>query len=233
MTNDSEQRQLQAGLAALGLEAAPEMTAQWLTYLGLLRQWSNSYNLVAPGDLEALLPRHLLDALSIHHLLGTGAVLDVGSGAGFPGLALAIARPHQAFWLLDSNGKKARFLRHVVRQLGLGNVQVLHQRVERYSAEAGFSTITSRAFSSLAAFAQAVRHLAGPDTRLLAMKGRMPEQELAELPAWVTVEAVHAIEVPGLAAARHVIQMTLDPASDNPGSERPGNVNESKPGNES
>ncbi len=153
--------------------------------------------------------RHLLDSLSIRPWVRSGSLLDVGSGAGFPGLPLAILDPGMPVTLLDSAGKKVRFLRHVVRSLGLANVELVHSRIERFSPAREFSNITSRAFSSLPAFAEAVRHVAGADTRLLAMKGKHPQQELDGLPDWVAVEAVHRIEVPGLGAERHVVLMSL------------------------
>jgi 16S rRNA (guanine527-N7)-methyltransferase len=209
--HSNERGALEQGLVALGVQPQAGATDQWLEYLALLRKWAGSYNLVAAGDLAELVPRHLLDSLTLDAFLPAGAVLDVGSGAGFPGLALAIARPAQHFCLLDSNGKKVRFLRHVVRELGLENVQVEHQRVERFSAAPEFSTITCRAYSSLLNFVTAVRPLAGPDTCLLAMKGRLLEQELDAMPAWASVVAVHPTAVPGLSAQRHIVQLSLSP----------------------
>lgn len=174
-----------------------------------MRQWSKSYNLVSSGDLDSLVSRHLLDALSVHKFLKGDKSLDVGSGAGFPGMALAIVNPAQQFWLLDSNGKKVRFLRHVARQLDLRQVHVIDQRAEHYSTDIKFSSITCRAFSSLSAFARAVRHLACPEARLLAMKGRLVDGELAGLPGWVRVTKTQRIKVPGLDAERHVVCMSL------------------------
>ena len=209
--SNNERGALEAGLAELGLQAPVATVDQWLQYLAMLRKWAGSYNLVAAGDLPELVPRHLLDSLAASPFVQNGPVLDVGSGAGFPGLALAIARPTQRFCLVDSNGKKARFLRHVVRELQLDNVQVEHQRVERFSAEPEFSTITCRAYSSLLDFVTSVRPLAAPGARLLAMKGRVLQPELAAVPAWAKVEAIHAVAVPGLSAERHIVQLSLNP----------------------
>jgi 16S rRNA (guanine527-N7)-methyltransferase len=136
-------------------------------------------------------------------------VLDVGSGAGFPGVPLALVNPEKHFLLLDSAGKRVRFLRHVVRTLGLENVTVSQSRVEEFKHGAPFDTIVSRAFSSLALYAARVGHLAGDLTRMLAIKGRLPSEELAALSPSVKVEAVEAYQVPGLHAERHVVIMSL------------------------
>lgn len=165
---------------------------------------------MAPGDLDDLYTRHLLDSLAILPYLADGPLLDVGSGAGLPGLPLAIARPGLEVTLLDSAGKKARFLRHCVRTLGLDNVEVVSARVENFQPGVEFGTITARAFSALTAFAEAVRHLSGPKTRLLAMKGKRPGEEINDLPDWVRVDSVQPLEVPGLAAQRHLVLMSVE-----------------------
>lgn len=203
--------EFEAGLAKLGIEASPEQLDRLARYLKQLRKWNAAYNLVASGDLEHLYARHLLDSLSILPFLEKGPLLDLGSGAGLPGLPLAIMQADTHVTLLDSAGKKARFLRHVVRSLGLDRVEVVQQRIECFSPALEFSTITARAFSSLRVFAEAVRHVAGPDTRLLAMKGRYPTEELDDLPDWIAAAPVHRLEVPGLAAERHLVLMSLRP----------------------
>lgn len=202
-------QQIEEGLTGLGIEAGTDQVGQLAQYLELVRKWNRSYNLVSKGDLDHLVTRHLLDSLAIQPYLKPGALLDVGSGAGFPGLPLAVMEPGRPVILLDSAGKKTRFLRHVVRTLGLQNIEVVHSRVERFSPGHEFSNISSRAFSTLAGFAEAVRHVAGADTRLLAMKGKRPQQELAGLPDGVRAEAVHRIEVPDPGAERHVVLMSL------------------------
>lgn len=201
---------LEAGLSSLGLAPDAQAVDRLLAHVGLLRHWGRTYNLVAPGDLDHLVSRHVLDALSIHSHVPPGPLLDVGTGAGFPGLPLAILSPERPVVLIDSAGKKVRFLRHVIRTLDLDGVEAVHGRVESFSASEEFRTITTRAFSSLAAFAGAVRHLAGPAARLLAMKGKAPEPELAALPPWARVEAMDNIAVPGLAAERHLVTLALD-----------------------
>jgi len=200
-----ERLRLDRGLDALGLVPGEAAREQLLEYLDQLRHWGKTYNLVAPGDMPWLLERHLFDALSIAPWCGPGPLLDVGTGAGFPGLPLAILVPKRQTILIDGAGKKIRFLRHVIRQLSLDQVEAVHERVECFATASGFDTITSRAFSSLADFAGGVRHLAGPDTRLLAMKGRAPTAELAELPGDISVEAVEPVRVPGLEAQRHLV----------------------------
>jgi 16S rRNA (guanine527-N7)-methyltransferase len=198
-------------LVALRLDASEAARDAWLRHLSLLRQWGRTYNLVAPGEFDQLVTRHLLDSLSIHARVGDGPLLDVGTGAGFPGLPLAILRPERATVLIDSAGKKVRFLRHVIRELGLEQVEAVHGRVESFSPRVQFSTIVSRAFSALGDFAAVTRHLAGPETRLIAMKGQVRDEELEELPAWAHVQAVERLDVPGLPAERHQVTLTLDP----------------------
>jgi 16S rRNA (guanine527-N7)-methyltransferase len=203
---------LEAGLAVLGISADERQIECWLGHVRLLRQWGRTYNLVAPGAMGELVQAHVLDALAIHRWVSEGPLLDVGTGAGFPGLPLAILDSSRPVVLLDSVGKKVRFLRHVIRELGLDTVQAVHGRVESFSPTVEFSTITSRAFSSLVDFATAVRHLAGRDTRLLAMKGKSPDEELAALPAWVRVLGVEPVSVPGLDAERHLAILAVAPA---------------------
>lgn len=204
-----ERARLDQGLAELGLSPDEQARGRLLDYLELVRHWGKTYNLVAPGEMPVLLERHLLDALSIARWCGPGPLLDVGTGAGFPGLPLAILEPGRATVLLDSAGKKVRFLRHVIRELSLEQVEAVHDRVEGFSPASAFSTITSRAFSSLADFVEGVRHLAGPETRLLAMKGQKPADELQMLPRGVSLEAVEPIRVPGLDAQRHLVILSI------------------------
>ena len=179
--------------------------AQFLEELG---RWNRAYNLTAIEDPGEMAIRHVLDSLSIAPWVH-GRVLDVGSGAGLPGIPLAIMDPELDVILLDSAGKKARFLKHAARILGMQNVEVVQARVEVYRALVPFDVIVSRAFSSLAEFARASRHLLGPRSRLLAMKGRRPDEEIAALPERITLEAVEKLAVPGLHEARHLVIMSL------------------------
>lgn len=209
----AERRDLERGAEALGVPLDAAALDRMATYLGELRRWNRTYNLVAPGELRRLVPRHVLDALAIHGDSGRGPLLDVGSGAGFPGLPLAILDPERPVVLIDSAGKKVRFLRHVIRALGLEAAEAVHGRVESFSPDRDFSTITARALGSLADFAALVRHLATPATRLLAMKGKFPDEELAALPPWVRAESVRALDVPGVDGERHLVTLRIVPES--------------------
>ena len=155
--------------------------------------------------------RHLLDSLSVHRSVRGRRVLDAGTGAGFPGIPLAIARPQWEFTLLDSAGKKVRFLNHVKRALSLRNVTPVQARLESFSDDRVLDTIISRAFTSLADFATAARSLLSPATRLCAMKGKYPDSELDALPAWINVVAVEKLLVPGLQEERHLVIMCVNP----------------------
>lgn len=207
--NQSEQIKLASGMDRLGLDAEAGKLDKLLRYMALLREWSGTYNLVAPKDRDFLLTRHLLDSLSIAPWLQPGSLLDVGTGAGLPGLPLAIIKPEMEVTLLDGAGKKIRFIRHVVRTLELGNIHPRHMRIEDLADDRGYANITSRAFATLAQFAAAVRHIANPSTRLLAMKGVYPGGELEELPAWVNVQSVESLTVPYLHAERHLVLMSI------------------------
>jgi 16S rRNA (guanine527-N7)-methyltransferase len=211
--NHPERIKLESGLARMGLDVPTGAIDGLLTYMVLLKEWSGTYNLVAKRERDFLLARHVLDSLSIARWLQPGSLLDVGTGAGLPGLPLAIIRPETEVTLLDSAGKKIRFIRHVGRTLKLANIHPLHQRVEVLAEEHAFANITSRAFASLKEFVEAVRHNADEDTLLLAMKGAYPAKELEELPDRVNVKSVEQLTVPYLHAERHLVIMSI---SDSP-----------------
>jgi 16S rRNA (guanine527-N7)-methyltransferase len=198
-------------MTALGLPGEGETATRLLAYLDLLARWNRSYNLTAVRDPLEMVTRHLLDALAVLPWVGNGRLLDVGAGAGLPGIPLAIARETLEVTLVDSAGKKVRFMRHVKRALGLENIEPLHARVEALPAGEAFDSVISRAFTSLAEFAASVRHLAVPGTRLLAMKGRRPEAEIGQLPDWLSLDAVEALRVPGLHEQRHLVIMSAKP----------------------
>ena len=210
---DKDRGQLESGISRLGIETTQGQTGQLLAYLELIRRWSAGYNLVSAGELNELVTRHLLDSLAIRPFIGPGRLLDVGSGAGFPGVPLAVLGPGLEVTLLDSSGKKVRFLGHVRRSLGLANIHPVHERIESFSPGLEFSTITSRAFSSLRTFVESTRHLARPETQLLAMKGKYPHEEMSNLPDWGSVRCVEALEVPGLHAQRHLVVMHVSNGS--------------------
>ena len=202
-----ERIKLQSGLARLELDVASDAIDGLLAFMALLKEWSGSYNLVAPGERNFLLARHILDSLSITRWLQPGSLLDVGTGAGLPGLPLAIIKPEMEVTLLDSAGKKIRFIRHVGRTLQLSNIHPLQQRAEELNQ--AFVNITSRAFGSLRGFAAAVRSCANESTRLFAMKATYPHQQLEELPDWVNVLSVEQLTVPYLHAERHLVIMSI------------------------
>jgi len=199
---------LEAGLAALSVEVAPGAVEALLTFITLLEEWSGSYNLVAPRDRKFLLQRHILDSLSLAPWLKPGSLLDVGTGAGLPGLPLAIIRPEVEVTLLDSAGKKIRFIRHVGRALQLSNIHPRQQRVEALETGEAYANITARAFASLRDFVEAVKPYADRDTRILAMKGSYPHRELEDLPDWIKLLSVEELTVPGLHAERHLVMMS-------------------------
>jgi 16S rRNA (guanine527-N7)-methyltransferase len=180
-----------------------------LAYLAVLQRWNKTYNLTAVKKPAQMITRHLLDSLSVAPWVGNGSLLDCGTGAGLPGVPLAIAKPELDVTLLDSRGKKIRFLNHVRRELGLKNITPVQDRLESFVPDAPFDSIISRAFSDLASFARAAEHLAHPETRLLAMKGRYPDNEVRELPDNVRVDSIEVLRVPELQEDRHLVIMSI------------------------
>ena len=183
---------LEEGIRELGY---PVPSDKLLQYLHLLDKWNQAYNLTAVRDIEAMVTRHIIDSLAILPWVKGAQLLDVGTGAGLPGIPLAIARPDLHVVLLDSNGKKIRFLHEVKRMLSLVNVDIIQTRVENYHPSHGFDTVTSRAFSDLAHMTKLTQHLIATDGIWLAMKGRWPEAELAGLQHPYRVESY---QVPSL-----------------------------------
>jgi 16S rRNA (guanine527-N7)-methyltransferase len=203
---DALRPDLESGLRQLGLDAA--LAAPLLAYLALLARWNATYNLTAIRDPREMLVKHLLDSLAMQPYVRDLATLaDLGTGPGLPGIPLAIATPALQVTLVESNGKKARFLREAVRQLKLANVQVAESRIEAFRPEATFDAITARALATLPLILELGGHLPGPNGRLLAMKGVLPEDEIAALPAGWRLQAVHPLTVPGLGAERHLLEV--------------------------
>ena len=201
---------LVAGLSALELDADIAARAKLSQYIALLDKWNRTHNLTAIRDPEQMVTHHLLDSLAVlGHLPNATSlrVLDIGSGGGLPGIPFAIARQDWRVVLLDSNHKKAAFLRQAAIELGLANVEVCAVRVEDYVAEVLFDVVISRAFSDLATFATVARRLVARGGRLVAMKGLYPHEELRELPQDVVVAEVPAVRVPGLDVQRHLVIM--------------------------
>ena len=197
-----------SGLAALGFAAEP-LASRLLDYLALLVRWNGTYNLTAIRDPGEMLSKHLFDSLAIAPFVH-GALADIGSGAGLPGIPLALARPELAVTLVEANGKKARFLREARRHLGVGNLAVAESRAESFDAAAQFDCLVSRAFGSLAEFVRVGGHLLHERGQLLAMKGQHPDDEIAALPAGWHVANIHTIDVPDLAAKRHLLVIERD-----------------------
>jgi 16S rRNA (guanine527-N7)-methyltransferase len=196
---------LRQGLTRLKIEFSPQQVEQSLAFVTLLQKWNRAYNLTAVRDVGQMLVQHVLDSLSILPYLWGTRLLDVGAGAGLPGIPLAIARQDIQVILLDSNGKKTRFMQQAVLELALDNVEVVQSRLEEYRPEQPFDTVTSRAFSSLGAFVRMSAPLCGRGGRLLAMKGKNPEQELQGVDLSEFVSIIQRLHVPGLNAERHVI----------------------------
>ncbi len=202
--------QLDDGLAAMGLALKPEQREAMLGYLGLLAKWNRAFNLTAVRDPASMVRRQLLDSLSILRWTDSGPVLDVGTGAGLPGIPLAIVRPDLRFSLLDTNGKKTRFVQQAVGELGLANVEVISHRVERLDRPGHYTRILSRAFATLADMVAGTAGLLADDGCWLAMKGAVPSAEIAELPADLAAE-VQPLRVPGESAERHLVILRRRP----------------------
>ena len=184
--------------------------ARLIRYVELLEQWNGAYNLTAVRDPEEMLVKHVFDSLSILPFVDASPVLDVGSGAGLPGIPLAVARPDLRFTLLDGNGKKTRFMTHAAAELKLANLEVVQARVEAWRPPAPFVLVLSRAFARIAEFVKLAGAHCTPSGRLLAMKGAPPADELAELPVGFRLMAVHPLKVPSLAAERCLVEIVKE-----------------------
>jgi len=196
--------QLASGLKQMSLELTQPQQQKLLEYLALLMKWNRTYNLTAIRDPDEMVSRQLLDSLSILPLIQGSRILDVGTGAGLPGIPLAICLPESSFTLLDSNGKKTRFVQQAKLELGLDNVEVQHSRVEQLDSGRKFDTITSRAFAALPKIVKLTAGSMANQGILLAMKGAVPQEEVAELrQAGAEVETIQ-LEVPN-SGERHAI----------------------------
>jgi 16S rRNA (guanine527-N7)-methyltransferase len=199
--------QLSAGIAHLGIEVGPAAQQKLLAYLELLAKWNRVYNLTALRNPGEWVTHHLLDSLSVLPYIHGPLVLDVGSGAGLPGLVLAIARPDWKVVSVEAVDKKAAFQRQAAAELALTNFRVEGCRVEDLALEVGADTVVSRAFSSLADFVSLTRHLLKTGGQWVAMKGRQPQNEIASLPEGVRVRKITDLKVPGLNAERCIVLM--------------------------
>jgi len=203
---------LDAGLAALGLDAA--LAEPLARYLALMLRWNAAYNLTAIRDPREMVTKHLLDSLAMAPAVaGVPTLADLGTGPGLPGIPLAIATPGLRVTLVESNGKKARFMREALRRLGLDNAEVAESRIEALDRPGQFAAITARALATLPQILALGGHLIAPDGVLLAMKGARPDDEIAALPPGWTVRGVQALTVPGLDAERHLVTVARAPAA--------------------
>lgn len=199
---------LESGLAALGLDAAH--APRLLDYLALLVRWNAAYNLTAIRDPREMVTKHLLDSLAMHRFVdplvdGGGALADLGTGAGLPGIPLAIVKPGLQVMLVESAGKKARFMRQALRELGLADVRVAESRIEALDEPGAYAAITARALATIPLILELGGPLLADDGVLLAMKGVHPADELAQLPPGWVLQSSHRLEVPGLDADRHLV----------------------------
>jgi 16S rRNA (guanine527-N7)-methyltransferase len=197
-------QELAQGIVELGLIVSAEQQQKLLDYVALLHKWNKTYNLTAIRDLQQMVSNHLLDSLAITPYLWSGRWLDVGCGAGLPGVVLAIVQPDWRLTLLDSNSKKTGFVRQAVIELGLKNVTVKCARIEDFQSAEKFDGIVSRAFTELGDFLRVTHHLLAPTGRWAAMKG-LAEKELASMPEDCMVERVITLNVPRLEAARSLV----------------------------
>lgn len=205
-----EIQQLIQGAAALNSGLTQAQAGQLLRLMEELTRWNRSFNLTSITRREAMLTHHLLDSLAVDPYLKAlsapgQTVADVGTGAGFPGLPLALVNPGLRFTLIDSAGKKIRFVSHAAHAMGLKNVEAVNARAEQLRPPAPFTFIVARALAALPQLVSQVQGLTGPGSRVLAMKGRRPDEELAGLPPSWEVEGLHVLTVPGLAAERTLV----------------------------
>ncbi|MDV2856599.1 16S rRNA (guanine(527)-N(7))-methyltransferase RsmG [Oceanimonas sp. CAM02] len=198
-------QQLNSLLAETSLDVSESQAEQLIALVSLLHKWNKAYNLTSVRDPQAMLVRHIMDSLVVSPYLEGKRFIDVGTGPGLPGLPLAIINPDKQFVLLDSLGKRIRFIRTVVHQLGLTNVEAVQSRVEAFQPEQKFDGVLSRAFASLDDMLSWCAHLPAPDGCFLALKGQIPAQELTTLPAHLSCSGVYPLHVPGQEGDRHLV----------------------------
>jgi 16S rRNA (guanine527-N7)-methyltransferase len=203
----AERDMLVSGARELGIELDPIRAETLLKLVDELELGNAQFNLTAIRDRPGMLRKHVLDSMSLQPYLRGERLADVGTGAGFPGLVLAVVNPQRRFTLIEATGKKARFVEQTAQRIGTGNVLVVNSRSESYRPFELFDTVVARALSSLADFVAYAGHLCAPDGRLLAMKGKRPDDEISALPRAFRVLAVHRLSVPGLPDERHLVEL--------------------------
>ncbi|MEC4256432.1 MULTISPECIES: 16S rRNA (guanine(527)-N(7))-methyltransferase RsmG [Enterobacterales] len=192
-------------LQAANISLSDQQKQQLIGYVSLLDKWNKAYNLTSVRDPQQMLVRHILDSIVVAPHLKGSRFIDVGTGPGLPGIPLAIVMPEAHFTLLDSLGKRVRFLRQVQHELGLENITPVQSRVEEFPSEPPFDGVISRAFASLEDMVNWCHHLPAPEGRFFALKGVRPDDEIASLPAGYTLDAVVELKVPQLDGERHLV----------------------------
>lgn len=203
----STREELEQGIAALSINCNEEHIEKLLAYIDLLRKWNSAYNLLGGNEAADIVSRHILDSISINPHLDGNLIADIGAGAGLPGIPLAIMNPEKRFVLIDSNGKKTRFMFQAKIQLGLENIAVENCRIEHYQSNQQIDMVMCRAFSTLADALTMLKPIFSDDCKLLAMKGQYPENELADLPEGFELTKSIELSVPGSTAQRHLIEV--------------------------
>jgi 16S rRNA (guanine527-N7)-methyltransferase len=204
---DPLEKTLVVGAREMGIVLGAAQAQALLRLTGELGEWNRRFNLTAITDPAEMVRKHLLDSLSPQPYLQGARIADVGTGAGFPGLPLALVNPERRFVLIEATGKKARFVLHAAKLIGLANVEVIPARAENWRGAAPFDCVLARALGKLGEFVRVAGHLCAPGGRMLAMKGRRPAAEIRELPAGWRSVAVHDIRIPGLAAERCIVEL--------------------------
>ena len=204
---DSNREELQRGISSLSLNCNEEMLSSLLAYIELLKKWNSAYNLLGGNESASLVSRHILDSLSVDPHLEGNLLLDIGAGAGLPGIPLAILNPDKQFVLIDSNGKKTRFMFQAQIQLGLGNITIENCRIEHYQSIQQIDMVMCRAFATLADTLTMLQPIFSDECKLLAMKGHYPEDEIARLPDGFELSKSIKLDVPGNESQRHLIEI--------------------------